>query len=58
MYNNLATYEALYALVCKYSKGAQTFLSQKKEYEREIKHLRHLIQDKEGLMHNISGEKK
>jgi len=36
----------------------QTFLSQKKEYEREIKHLRHLIKDKEGLMHNISGEKK
>ncbi|XP_063440824.1 centrosomal protein of 89 kDa-like isoform X2 [Mytilus trossulus] len=36
----------------------QTFLSQKKEYEREIKHLRHLIKDKEDLMHGFSDEKR
>ncbi|CAC5414264.1 CEP89 [Mytilus coruscus] len=36
----------------------QTFLSQKKEYEREIKHLRHLIKDKEDLMYGFSDEKR
>lgn len=36
----------------------QTFLNQKKEYEREIKHLRHLIKEKEDVMHDISIEKR
>ena len=34
------------------------FVQQKHEYEREIKHLRHLVREKEDAVYSLNGEKK